>query len=351
MKAKRLVAVDAHLSRISSALVVHMMRNDNLRQCQLRRPNILIVVLATVILPFWYALLHKSFDVSRGSMQESTPPVSVRPLPNVLIAQYKGEFNVNNTSYSQLLNLTSRVNQAYADVWGFDYIVESGYMILKELGNESTAMPIRESMATYNKIMILEKVLTEPEFRRYDTLVLLDADALIFDFKTNVATALLPPDKMFTALQVGAPRGVKPEAHNVNIGVTLWNLRHPNITAFVEEWKRDSVALLRLGVDEDQAPLQMILYRMNPDQRDALVHRLNKDEISYSHAKIIKHFIRPDGTDWSSPLKALLSRVKGIRKATKKMCRKTFSRTQHPAVCTEYFENYGWWSWFEFDFM
>jgi hypothetical protein len=292
-----------------------MIRNDNL--CQLRRPNILFVVLATVIVPFWYALLHKSFEVSRGGLKENTPP-PVRPLhTTVLIAQYKGEVNVNNTSYSQLLNLTSPVNQAYADVWGFDYMVEAGYMILKELGNESTAMPIREATATYNKIMILEKVLTEAQFRQYDTLVLLDADALIYDFKTNVASALLPRDKMFTALQVGAPPGAEPEAHNVNIGVTLWNLRHRNITAFVEEWKRDSVALLRLGIDEDQAPLQMILYRMSPEQRNALVHRLNKDEISYSHAKIIKHFIRPDGTDWSSPLKALLSRIHGIRCAKK----------------------------------
>jgi hypothetical protein len=89
----------------------------------------------------------------------------------------------------------------YARRWGSWYALEVGALIRKDLLNHSS-IPTRPSLSTYSKIIMLESYLTDPRFQHYDAVLLLDTDALVYDFDTDVVARSLPPDKMFGALQV-----------------------------------------------------------------------------------------------------------------------------------------------------
>ncbi len=71
--------------------------------------------------------------------------------------------------------------------------------------------------------MLLQKVPTDESYSHYDKLLILDMDAMMYDFSRDIAH-LLPQDKMLVAHKV--VRGDSPVTANINIGVTLWNLQH-----------------------------------------------------------------------------------------------------------------------------
>ena len=238
----------------------------------------------------------------------------------LLIAQYAAG---GSDTYAALLNLTRPVNQAYAQMWGCDFLLVSGLWIQAELEPNTTSV-VPESRATYNKVMLLHRVLTDPSYSHYDKLLILDSDALIYDFSRDVAS-LLPADRLFVAHKVN--KSDTSSASNINIGVTLWNLRHPSALPLARRWKRACLEriLNSPGLrDSDQSPLHYILKNIPSAARERMVLAL-PGELGYGGGTLIKHFMRPDANNWTDL--GMSSRVAKIQTAVNEICERTFPPT------------------------
>jgi hypothetical protein len=320
-----------------------------------RRRNLIYLALLSSSV-FWaiqfpYTPLSACQSLSAGTQQDKNGALNSQISGNneteelkstVLMMQYIGERN--NSSYASLLDLTGPVNKAYAEQWGYDYMLVTGYLIQAELADTSITVP--ESRATYNKVMILEQVLTDARYQQYTALLLLDSDALMYDFSRNIVSTLLPRDKILVAHQVESPdpvhRNTAP-TFNINIGVTLWNLRHPSTLSLVQVWKSECLYRIQKQPhlrDSDQTPLQNILRQMTPAQQSRLILALSDNELGYSHGRYIRHFIRPNAKNWTATNGTIQSRRAQIEASIDTICGQSFTAQHHPpAACGYYFHS------------
>ena len=233
------------------------------------------------------------------------------PQLRVLVAQYSagvGEYNL-------LLNLTQPINQQYASKWGYDYHCMKGppeaLVQAMERANVTSFAPSR---STYFKVILLRRVSNE-----YDRVILLDADALVYDFSCDIVQ-LLPSTKLLAAHKVVKTDPVG--TGNLNVGVTVWNLRHDRAPWLIDKWKTACWDRLNQGYrDDDQLPLQRILqFDLNQTTRDAWIEGLTT-EFAYGHGTVVKHFIRSDKRDWSTG-SSLELRMEKIQRARAEICAK-----------------------------
>lgn len=162
-----------------------------------------------------------------------------------LVAQYSGGGN-----YTKLLDVTSRVNRAYANSQGYDYLSVVGAIV---------GPPSLPCAPTYNKPYLVQ----EAKAKGYEFIFLLDADVLVVNF--SVPVEHLVTDRVFSA------HGKTPIG--INIGVTLWNLTHPHVSLVLNEWERSIFFKLLPKYFtngppdcDDQSLLRRILRRRSPDQ-------------------------------------------------------------------------------------
>jgi disulfide oxidoreductase YuzD len=254
---------------------------------------------------------------------------------SLLIVQYTG-----GNTYSALLNLTQPINEAYAEMWGYDYQLFTGLLIQKEIppsSNENNTKKVPESRATYNKVMILYHVLTNMKYQQYNKLLILDSDALMYDFSRDIAT-LIPDNRMMLAHRV--KRNDTDATWDINIGVTLWNLRHVATFPFCKAWKKACLnriinhPTLR---DSDQTPLQAILKEIPEDDRRKMIMSITS-ELGYGFGKFVRHFIRPDCSNWTDYTDTMPRRVEKIQSTITEICNKTFTESDHPDICSEYID-------------
>jgi hypothetical protein len=268
-------------------------------------------------------------------MMTQPPPPQEYPLleealsrqrPHILIAQYTGRRRAshsNNVSdtYEHFLALTSKINIAYAEKWGYDYWILRGlpfggphlnvsytverHVVLgqrQEIPLPSSDAAVEEeeefhsfSRATYNKLTLLQLALQNEE--SFDGLVLLDADAMMYDFSRDIAD-LLSPHSVLVAHKT-SPNST---SGSINVGVTLWNLRHPLAPLVYQRWRDGCVHRILHQphkLDDDQAPLQHILkHELDSARRDRVVTALAGPEFHYASATFVRHFIRPAGSTW-----------------------------------------------------
>jgi hypothetical protein len=252
---------------------------------------------------------------------------------SLLIVQY-----TDGNTYSALLDLTQPINEAYAKRWGYDYELFTGLMIQAEIppstnGNTTTKVPT--SRATYNKVMILDKVLNDLQYQTYDKLLILDSDALMYDFSRDIAT-LLPNDRMMLAHRV--KRNESDFAWNINIGVTMWNLRHAATKPVCRAWKKGCIHRIVKHPtirDSDQTPLQAIMKDIPDEQRRHLILAL-PDELGYGTGHFIRHFIRPDANNWTDYVDTMPMRISKIQQTIMEICRHVYTKLDHPDICDEY---------------
>jgi hypothetical protein len=167
------------------------------------------------------------------------------------------------------------------------------------------------SRATYNKVYVLQLVLYEPAFARYDRLLLLDADAMVYDFTRDIADLYRERGDFVLAAHRTKRTATTSSANNsdggggggtgsINIGVTLWNVRNPHTAPIVQRWKERCLARVRRGRhDDDQGPLQdLIKYDLDQVRRDQVVLGAEDHEFHYGRGTFVKHFIRHDPSSW-----------------------------------------------------
>ena len=269
----------------------------------------------------------------RGLRNSSiTDSINHRNDSRLLIAQYSG-----GDSYTALLNLTSPMNQAYANMWAYDYLLVTGFLIQTELPNRNAT----ESWATYNKVMLLERILlTEKErYQQYDKLLILDSDAMMYDFSRDIAS--LMEDEMLVAHKV-SHNETRNYTTNINIGVTLWNLRHPEIIPIVKKWKQACLSWIRNKArihDNDQTPLHDILKENFSERQLQELILAVTDELGYGKGQFVRHFIRSNGNDWNNT--GIERRRAKIQESIDEVCERTFDAMTGPKACAEFFRGKG----------
>lgn len=297
------------------------------------------------LLPQRNASQETFVDEEHTDLNQTLMPLSPRATTGtLLIAQYaaapmalRHHHRQPENFYDRYLATTARVNQAYAVAWRCDYLILRGTPFAGPHLNESytvqrlvvdgrrIAPPLEslrhageeeaddayhnnnvpDSRATYNKVAVLELALAE---KKYDCVLILDADAMLYDFSRDITTLL--PRKNITA-----PGGATPAllvAHKtnrsdvagtggINVGVTLWNLRHRLTPLVARRWRAHCARRVRRGRrDDDQAPLQGLLRdELDPPQRALVVHAISR-EFAYARGRFVRHFVRADGTAWDS---------------------------------------------------
>jgi hypothetical protein len=252
---------------------------------------------------------------------------------SLLIVQY-----TDGNTYSALLNLTQPINQAYAEMWGYDYQLFTGLLIQAELPpslNRNKTEKVPTSRATYNKVMILDKVLNDLEYQNYEKLLILDSDALMYDFSRDISL-ILPDDRMMLAHKV--KRNETVATWNINIGVTLWNLRHIATKPVCRAWKKACIHRIiqhPTNRDSDQTPLQHIMQDIPEYDRQKMIIAI-PDELGYSTGRFIRHFIRPDASNWTDFTDTMPIRVEKIKTTIAEICTNAFTATDHPDICNEY---------------
>jgi hypothetical protein len=245
----------------------------------------------------------------------------------LIIVQYTG-----GTSYNLLLELTEPINRAYAQVWRYDFLRVDGFLIQDALPDQNKRANHSESRATYNKVMILERLLHN---NTYDLALILDSDAMIFDFGKDLAN-WLNFSAMLTAHKVN-PKD-SDSTTNINIGVGFWNLRHPVLPIFVQRWKQacmDRILKTPDVRDSDQNPLQMLLHRIPTANLSSIISAVPDNQLGYSRGSVIKHFIRSQPRKWTNQ-ENLEARAFRIRIAILDLCGK-FLRdiVNHSNICHE----------------
>jgi len=116
----------------------------------------------------------------------------------------------------EILDVTSKVNRAYAKRWTFDFLKFTGI-----------ALGSQPWQSTFNKAFLLrylvEKKIKNSDFQVYDNVLMLDADSMIVNLDYNVLD-LIPADKLLSD-GIGASLEIKDEYSDV----MLWNLNHPDV--------------------------------------------------------------------------------------------------------------------------
>jgi hypothetical protein len=231
----------------------------------------------------------------------------------LLIGLYSG-FGV----YSTLLAKTAHVNRAYARHWNHDVVLVQGAALrVKELDGDCEPPPHR---ATYDKIPLLQYAIEHKD--KYDQLLILDTDALVYEMDFDVTT-LLPKARMMAAQKVHPTDNH--QTWDVNAGVTLWDLHHPRIQELAKEWLKHS----KNGMENNYHPSNdqyHLHYTLKEGNYMDDIFALD-EEFNYGHGTIVKHFIRkPQHKQWGEAA-ILDNRENRIEIAIDHICK------EHKQIC------------------
>ena len=200
---------------------------------------------------------------------------------------------------------------------------------------------------TLNKIRLLFHAIDHKD--HFDQLLLLDSDAMMYNFTVDVST-LLSDEYMLTGHHVNQlelkahleqksnniTRNRKSIRHtwNINAGVLLWNLHHNLTRQVAYEWYANSrFAVESNAFDGDQKNLHKVL-KAKPERMAAV--RSLFFEMAYGHGTIVRHYIRLGvHKDWNDP-ELLDDRIIRIANAENDICQRyhpvcdTVNRTLYP---------------------
>lgn len=120
----------------------------------------------------------------------------------------------------EILEVTSKVNRAYAKRWSSDYIKFTGISIGTQPWH-----------STYNKAWLLQHFIqsraNDDGLQTYDAILMLDSNSMIVDLDFDILKLI--PDTSLLA------NGIEK-----NSDVMIWNLNHPDISKVADFWVQRS---------------------------------------------------------------------------------------------------------------
>ena len=139
-------------------------------------------------------------------------------MSNILIIQ-----TCDGVVYKPLLDLSQEINNKYAIKHGYGYFRYDG---VKKPFNKDP------SLSTFNRIYLLLDTLNED---KYEWVLYLDADAIVYDINKNLDEFIIHKNKAIVACRGGTDNPAN--FWDINIGVCLYNLKHPKMPYILENWK------------------------------------------------------------------------------------------------------------------
>ncbi|KAG7343365.1 hypothetical protein IV203_021310 [Nitzschia inconspicua] len=254
--------------------------------------------------------------------------------------------------YAKLLEQAVWSARVYGQKWGQNVTVVT-------LQGTSFApngcRPKDDSQTTLNKIRLLFHAIDNSD--EYDQVLLLDADALVYNMDVDLTT-LLDETKHLVAAQP-LPVTHKRERWEIHSGVTLWNLNHPYITSVAVDWfERATAAVVRGNYTNDQEFLHETLlahlelqrqneteYRHdnnNDDIRDDnFVLSFERHECDFEEGTVVKQFIKDTFIDSQEDKANITSafledRLQRMQAAVEEICSK--HATECDAVTVPWYE-------------
>ena len=230
----------------------------------------------------------------------------------LLIAQF-----VSHGEYAKLMETTSPINKLYAQKWNVDYVSVKGTTLTVDQDGDCEPPPQR---AMFDKLALLRMALHKKD--KYDQLLILDAEAMIYDLNFDVTT-LLQDDDLLVA-QRGEENDLRTHTWNINNGIVLWDLNHAIAPQVAEEWYKTSRSAVESGDSHgDQHYLQAVLREGN---RQQFVRSLEQ-EFGYRRGTVIKDFIRQQANnEWDKT--RVDAREAEITSVIKEICEKFPSECQ-----------------------
>lgn len=188
--------------------------------------------------------------------------------------------------YEKILKITRSANKRWAALREFDYMSVIG---VYEGG--------QEWLSTYNKALIVARELNASS---YDLVFYMDTDAVVSNPSYDVRA-------MMHGALIAAGRGGNNGPWDINIGVALWNLRHPRAAAIVDEWVIGCKTMIESTLKghmygDDQSVLHAVLRRelkfqgIDTVNYTAAARKLITD---LPHAPHLHHILRPRSDDWT----------------------------------------------------
>lgn len=228
--------------------------------------------------------------------------------------------------YGALLTETAPINKAFGKLHRHDVVIVQGNAF--RLPSEDESCESNNRRASFSKIVILQEALS----RSYSKALILDTDAMIYDLGANIS-AILPESHLIAAQRVKirdpAYRDVV-NTWNINSGVTLWNLRHPNASGVIRQWHANAVECLTTELDcGDQRQLHRALQPISDNVLSLT------EEFSYSHGTVIRHIIRRrNRKSWKDASESLSDRIERAKQYKTEVCER------HRRACKSL--NYTW---------
>jgi hypothetical protein len=222
----------------------------------------------------WHYYSNNTDTTTITNATAATAATTTLKTRRLLLAQYSAYGN-----YARLLELTAPMNKEYARRWNHDLVILQGTTMLVPTDQNCTP---QEERSRFNKVTLLQMALTKRDI--YDQLLILDADAMMYDLEYDVTRLLLLMTTTKTTIVAATtqqntssfPMLVAQRVHdydpsntwNINNGVMLWNLHHPLTESTTKAWEQ----ACRKGLPDnrpfrgDQFYLHQILQERNSCQ-------------------------------------------------------------------------------------
>lgn len=189
---------------------------------------------------------------------------------------------------AKIVDLTSRVNRAYARHIEADYVRVDGPMALCDTLSDVISM----------------KVASEGTWLQYDAILAMDPDAVFVEFDTNVLLDMFVPN----AHRLIGIAGNITDIDEHGSGVLFLNTRHEESSTVLKLWSDDCISVVHDRSFGDVAILFDVLRNAyNQEELSSMVQELQPPQVDYFSGSEIKFFRKPSEYEQMPRLKWLES--------------------------------------------
>ncbi|KAL3922823.1 MAG: hypothetical protein SGILL_001998 [Bacillariaceae sp.] len=196
--------------------------------------------------------------------------------------------------YAKLLEQAVWSARVYGQKWGTNVTV----VTLQGTSFAPHGCKAPASHTTLNKIRLLFHAIDHSD--DYDQVLLLDADAFVYDMDVDLTTLL--NTKQHVVAGQPMPDAHKNDLWNIHSGATLWNLHHQYIASVALDWfERAKAAVVQGSYENDQEYLQETLkehlewqhqHDKDHDHSNDMVLNFHSHEFDFGKGTIVKQFVR-----------------------------------------------------------
>lgn len=202
--------------------------------------------------------------------------------PKLLILQHAA-----SPKMAKIVDLTSRVNRAYARHIEADYVRVDGPMALCDTLTDVIGM----------------KVASEGAWLQYDAILAMDPDAVFVEFDTNVLLDMILPNGQRL---VGIAGNIT-DIDQHGSGVLFLNTRHEESSTVLKLWSRDCMSVHDRSFGDIAILFDLVRKAYNQEALSNMVQELQPPQVDYFSGSEIKFFRKPSEYEQMSRLQWLES--------------------------------------------